>query len=124
VQDRPAIAALAHQLMSDPDRAAFVTRVWASRLHRVPERLAGARNDLAQNSALTELPLAAIACPTLIVQSPASEPARHAEHAAATIPGAELRWIPDGCHIGLWVNDDTQEQAQAVLSWLQGHAAT
>jgi pimeloyl-ACP methyl ester carboxylesterase len=124
VLDRHAIAALAHRIMSDPYRAAFVTRVWASRVRNVAARFPGARNDLAQNAALTELPLAAIACPTLIVQSPAREPARHAEHAAATIPGAELRWIPDGCHIGLWVNDDTREQQQAVLSWLQERTAT
>ena len=124
VLDRPAIAALAHRIMSDPYRAAFVTRVWGSRAWRVAERLPGARNDLAQNAALTELPLAAVACPTLIVQSPAPEPARHAERAATTIPGAELRWLPDGCHIGLWVNDDTREQQQAVLSWLQERTTT
>lgn len=70
------------------------------------------------------LPLADIACPTLIVQSPASVPAHHAEHAAATIPGAELHWIPDGCHIGLWVNDDTAEHQEYVLSWLRDRTAT
>ena len=124
VLDRPAIAALAQRIMSDPYRAAFVTRVWGSRAWRVAERLPGAQNDLAQNAALTELPLAAVACPTLIVQSPAPEPARHAEHAATTIPGAELSWIPDGCLSGLWVNDDTREQQQAVLSWLQERTTT
>ena len=122
--DRHAIAELARRIMSDPYRAAFVTRVWASRTRRVAGRLAGARNDLTQNAALTELPLADIACPTLIVQSPAPVPAHHAEHAAATIPGAELHWIPDGCHIGLWVNDDTAEQQEYVLSWLRDRTAT
>lgn len=118
------IAALARRILEDPYRAAFMTQVWAGRVRRPAERLAGARNDLAQNSTLAHLPLSDVACPTLIVQSPAPEPARHAQHAAATLRQPELRWLRDGCHIGLWVNDDAVEQQQYVLSWLRRHSSS
>jgi pimeloyl-ACP methyl ester carboxylesterase len=69
--------------------------------------------------ALTDLPLAGLRCPTLIVHGAADTlPARHAEYAAAAIPGAEVHWIENGAHPGLWLGDDAAEQTavRAVLA--------
>lgn len=121
--EKDEITALARRILTDPYRAAFVTQVWAARVRRVAERLPGTRNDLAQNPTLTRLPLSDVACPVLIVQSPAPEPTRHAQHAAATLRQPELRWLRDGCHIGLWLNDDALEQQQHVLSWLRRNSS-
>jgi pimeloyl-ACP methyl ester carboxylesterase len=117
-----AVAALAHRVMADPARAAFVTQVWATRTRRSQERLAGTRIDGLQAQVLTDPPLADITCPTLVVHGGAELLAlRHAERAATTIPDAELRVIPDGCHHGLWINDDAAEQQLYVLDWIRQH---
>lgn len=118
-----AVAALAHRVMADPARAAFVTQVWATRTRRSQERLAGARIDGLQAQVLTDPPLADITCPTLVVHGGAELLAlRHAERAATTIPDAGLRVIPDGCHHGLWINDDAAEQQAYVLDWIDQHS--
>ena len=31
---------------------------------------------------------------------------------------------PDGCHHGLWVNDDAAEQQNHLLDWLKAHATS
>jgi pimeloyl-ACP methyl ester carboxylesterase len=118
-----AVAALAHRVMADPARAAFVTQVWATRTRRSRERLAGTRIDGLQAQVLTDPPLADITCPTLVVHGGAELLAlRHAERAATTIPDAELRVIPDGCHHGLWLNDDAAQQQSYLLDWIRQHA--
>lgn len=123
--DRDAVAALAHRVMADPARAAFVTQTWATRTHRSQERLAGTRIDSLQTGALADPPLADITCPTTIVHGGSELLAlRHAERAADVITGAELRVIPDGCHHGLWVNDDAAEQQTQLLDWLTAHTAS
>jgi len=123
--DRDAVAALAHRVMADPARAAFVTQVWATRTRRSQERLAGTRIDALQTGVLTDPPLAAITCPTMVVHGGAELLAlRHAERAADVIPDAELRVIPDGCHHGLWVNDDAAEQQTHLLDWLTAHTTS
>jgi pimeloyl-ACP methyl ester carboxylesterase len=117
------VAALAHRVMADPARAAFVTQVWATRIRRSQERLAGTRIDALQAEVLTDPPLADITCPTLVVHGRAELLAlRHAERAAEDIPDSELRVIPDGCHHGLWVNDDAAEQQTYLLTWIRRHA--
>lgn len=117
------VSALAERVMADPDRAAFVTEVWATRTRRSSERIAGARIDALQvDDVLASPPLASITCPTLVVHGGAELLAlRHAERAAHTIPDAESRVIPDGCHHGLWVNDDAAEQQAYVRRWLVSH---
>lgn len=118
-----AVAALARRVMADPARAAFVTQVWATRTRRSQERLAGTRIDGLQVQVLDDPPLADITCPTLVVHGGAELLAlRHAERAATSIPDAELRVIPDGCHHGLWINDDAAEQQLYVLEWIRQHA--
>jgi pimeloyl-ACP methyl ester carboxylesterase len=118
-----AVEALAHRVMADPARAAFVTHVWATRTRRSRERLAGIRIDGLHAQVLTDPPLADITCPTLVVHGGAELLAlRHAERAATTIPDAELRVIPDGCHHGLWLNDDAAQQQSSVLDWIRKHA--
>jgi pimeloyl-ACP methyl ester carboxylesterase len=73
---------------------------------------------------LADPPLADIACPTTILHGGAELLSlRHAERSAAAIPGAELRVITDGCHHGLWVNDDAAEQQTHLLDWLTARTA-
>ncbi len=123
---KDAVAALAHRVMADPPRAAFVTQVWATRARRSQERLAGTRIDaLAADDVLTDPPLAVITCPAMVVHGGAELLAlRHAERATTAIPDAELRVIPDGCHHGLWVNDDAAEQQAHLLDWLRTHTTS
>lgn len=37
------------------------------------------------------------------------------------MPGAELHWIPDGSHFGLWLNDDADTHQACFLHWLLAH---
>lgn len=117
---KDAVAALAARVVADPSRRAFVTHVWATRTRRSMDRLAGARIDaLGVADVLRGPPLSAIECPTLVLHGGAEllDP-KHAQRAKEAITGAELRVIPDGCHHGLWVNDDAAEQQAYVNDWM------
>jgi len=123
--EKEAVAALAHRVMADPPRAAFVTQVWATRTRRSRQRFPGVRVDSLQAEVLADPPLAEITCPTLVVHGGAELLSlRHAERAAATIPHAELRVITDGCHHGLWLNDDAVHHQTYIREWLTARTAT
>ena len=83
-------------------------------------RQRGCANDVAEFARLAPLPLASITCPTLLVHGTADTDAEptHAEHAAAGIPGAEVRWIDGGTHVGVVTEEATYRQA---LDWLADH---
>jgi len=119
--DREEIAARAQHIVQDAGKFAFLRFLMATMSQRFQERQAGIHNDLTQLAAITQLPLAPIACPTLIMHGTADKdvPPRHAEYAQATIAGAELFWIKDGSHIGFWVADDALRSQDYALSWLR-----
>jgi pimeloyl-ACP methyl ester carboxylesterase len=86
-------------------------------------RRAGYDNDLKQFATLSPLQLQDITCPTLLVHGTADTivPSAHLEHAAATIPAAEVHWIDQGTHLTGLGDDATHRRA---LDWLTTHAQT
>jgi pimeloyl-ACP methyl ester carboxylesterase len=121
-RDRPAVGELAQRIAADPQRMAFVSRVWVgTSANRAGERLPGYRNDVTLLKGLRELPLGDITCPVLVVVGTADPYREPAEFAAKQIHGAELHRIDDGSHRGLWVDDDWAEQQSYVLAWLRQH---
>ncbi|MDN4484373.1 alpha/beta fold hydrolase [Demequina lignilytica] len=114
---------LARRVAADPSRAAYVTSVWGRRTVRSAERFPGARLDAFEAWDVLEDPsLASVGCPTLVIHGGA-EPlgVAHAERAAARIPDAELRVIPQGSHHALWVSDDAAAQQAFALDWVRSH---
>ena len=119
----PARAAQAHSIAHDPDRVALMSAITATTSRLAAQRQAGLRNDFTQFADIGQLPLAGITCPTLIVHGTADKDVAttNATYAHASIPDSELRWIPDGSHFGLWVNDDAQTHQRYLLNWLLAH---
>lgn len=108
-------------LREDPLRWAMLRTLIASAGGKPPRR-AGYDNDLTQFANLATLPLSAIACPTLLVHGTADinvTPA-HTDHASATIPGAEVRWIDQGSHIA-WLIEDGAVSYRLALEFLTRH---
>ena len=118
--DRAEAASLAHRIMTDPYRAAFATRVWATFTNHTHERFAGTVNEMAQVAAITGLPLAEVTCPTLVVSGLAQTlPAGNIEAIRDAIPSAEVRTPERGIHRGPWLDDDWAEQQRHVLGWVR-----
>ena len=87
-------------ILSDPDRLAILQGVMGS-LTPYEDRAAGLDNDLEQMARLDDSLTTGVACPTLVVHGACDDDAvpAHAEHAAATIPGAQLELVPEGWHL-------------------------
>ncbi|HEV8253989.1 MAG TPA: alpha/beta hydrolase [Vicinamibacteria bacterium] len=87
-------------------------------------RRGGLANDAARLERLEALPLAAVSAPTLVVHGAldADVPLEHAEHAARSIPGAELLRVPDGFHV-LSLADNAAEIAARRIAFLHRHLA-
>jgi pimeloyl-ACP methyl ester carboxylesterase len=119
--DREAIIERAKHIVADENRLIYLKLLIATMSERFPERQAGLHNDLTEFASLTQLPLAPITCPTLIVQGTADKDVKssHSEYAHASIAGSELYWIKDGSHIGFWVADDAEAAQAYALSWLR-----
>ena len=119
--DRHEIAARAKEILQDDGKFAFLKFLMATMSERFPERQDGVHNDLAQMAAITQLDLAPIACPTLIVHGDADKdvPPRHGEYAHATIAGSELYLITGGSHIGFWAAAEAHQTQEYALSWLR-----
>jgi pimeloyl-ACP methyl ester carboxylesterase len=124
--DRHEIAARAKHILQDAGKFAFLRFLMATMSERLDERQDGLDNDLIQLAAITELPIGAIACPTLIMHGTADKdvPPRHAEYAKATISASELYWIQGGSHIGFWVADEAPRAQEYALSWLRERMMT
>jgi pimeloyl-ACP methyl ester carboxylesterase len=121
----PGRAEQAHGISDDPDRVALMSALTATTSRHAARRQDGLRNDFTQFADIDQLPLAGIACPTLIVHGTADKDVAttHATYAHAGIPDSELHWIPDGSHFGFWVNDDAETHQDYVLNWLLAHAS-
>lgn len=119
--DRHEIAQRAKHILQDQTRFEFLRFLIATMSERLSERQAGVDNDLAQLAAITQLSIASIACPTLIIHGTADKdvPPRHAEYAKAAITGSELYWVEGGSHVGFWVADDAPAAQEYALSWLR-----
>jgi pimeloyl-ACP methyl ester carboxylesterase len=119
--ERQEILARARHIVADESKLAYLKLLIATMSERFAARQDGVHNDLAQYAALTQLPLAPITCPTLIIHGSADKdvPPSHAEYAHATITGSELYWIPGGSHVGFWAADEAETAQEHALSWLQ-----
>lgn len=119
--ERQEIIDRARHIIGDESKLAYLKLLIATMAERFPERQTGVHNDLAQCAAITQLPLASITCPTLIVHGTADKdviPA-HAEYAKATIPDSELYWIASGSHIAFWAADEADAAQEHVVTWLR-----
>ena len=119
--DRRAIAVMAKEIRQDASKLAFLKLLMATIGTRLPERRDGLLNDVAQIAAITQLDLAPISCPTLIMHGRADlrvSPS-HGEYAQASIVGAELYWIKDGSHCGFWLAGEAYAAQDYALSWLR-----
>ena len=85
------------------------------------ERQAGRDNDAAEFAAITDLGLAGITVPTLLVHGRADTDVRpqHAERAAAQIPGAQLEWIERGGHLAAFTGPHRDAVQARIAAFLQ-----
>lgn len=109
----------ADHVVSSPRVLAWL-RSFLGTLHPYRPRRPGTDNDTVQLARLTDLPLAGIRCPTLVVHGThdADVPLEHGERAAATIPGAEHRWIESGSHLGFWLAPRAEPARAAARAFL------
>lgn len=119
--DRHEIAAMAKEILQDEGKFAFLKFFLATMSQRLPERQEGLRNDTAQISAFTQLDLAPITCPTLIMHGSADKrvPPSHGEYAKASIARAEFYLISGGSHMGFWAAGEAYTAQDFALSWLR-----
>ncbi len=124
--DRHEIAVAAQEILQDEGKFAFLKFLMATMSERFQERQDGVHNDLAQMAAITQLDLAPITCPTLIVHGTADKdvPPRHGEYAKASIAGSELQWIEGGSHIGFWASAEAYSAQDYALSWLRSKTSS
>ncbi|MFZ5451766.1 MAG: alpha/beta fold hydrolase [Thermodesulfobacteriota bacterium] len=119
--NRQEITARAKEILQDEGKFAMLKLLMATMSERFQERQDGVHNDLAQMAVITQLNLAPISCPTLILHGAADKdvPPRHGEFAKATIANAELYWIDGGSHTGFWTAAGAQAAQDYALNWLQ-----
>jgi len=110
---------LVGQIWNDETKRAWALALMAS---ITGDRREGLRNDQAQYPKITDLGLADIDTPTLLVHATtdADVPVSHSEHAAATIPGAQLVTIDGGTHVSVW----TDPASEALQQGIADHLAT
>ncbi|HJP79145.1 MAG TPA: alpha/beta hydrolase [Pseudonocardiaceae bacterium] len=109
----------AEHVLRSPEIMAWL-RGFTGTLYPYRARRAGTDNDTVQLAAITELPLASIRCPTLVVHGThdADVPFEHGERAHAQIGGAEHRWIEEGSHLGFWLAPSAEPVRLAAREFL------
>lgn len=120
---KQAVAELAARVLDDPGRTPFALRVLGTSLRRTSERFEGQRADDALILTMDPMNLSGVGTPTLLIGGTADKHRGHIEYAARAIPHAEVRWIRNGTHRGLWLDDDCAEHQAYVLDWLMRQAA-
>ena len=90
-------------------------------MSRIPERVSGTRNDIAQARAPFAYPLERIQAPALVIHGTEDEaaPFAQAEALAARLPGGELLAIPGGRHVSLFTHCGTIRER--VTEFLGAH---
>jgi pimeloyl-ACP methyl ester carboxylesterase len=88
------------------------------------DRRDGLRNDQEQFPKIGDLGLASITAPTLLVHATtdADVPISHSEHAALTIPGAELVRVEGGTHVSVWTDPGSDDLQERIAGHLRAHA--
>ena len=106
---------------NDPEITAVAMAIFNSTVPYA-SREAGAQNDTAQDAVISELPLASIRCPTLILHGTAdvTVPIAHSEHAHAQIAGSQFVQLSGQDH---WmVITKHKELGELVHAFLLEHA--
>ncbi len=110
-------------ILASPEKMAFVCDLQDS---APPMNLlrAGFDNDMERFSAIEQLPMQDIRCPTLVVHGThdGDVPFSHAEASAQGIPGAELFEVEKGWHL-LALSDGDNAYQQAEIDFLREHLA-
>jgi pimeloyl-ACP methyl ester carboxylesterase len=98
-------------------------RAFIDTLHPYLPRRPGTDNDTAQLIQITDLPLADIRCPTLVVHGTrdADVSLEHGTRAYEQITGAERRWIESGSHLGFWLAPNAEPARAAARDFLDRH---
>jgi len=110
------------QTLRDPEAGALLRANLASVAARVPARLPGTRNDIAQARSSFDYPIRDIQAPALVIHGTADEavPFADAERLAAALPRGELLAISGGTHVSLFTHRGLIQQR--VHAFLQAHA--
>lgn len=110
---------LTAKVMDDPEMRSFALGM-ALTVETRGERHAGYENDLAQFAEITDLGLAEIEAPVLLIQGTADidVPPEYSATAAAAIRGAELVEIVAGTHLALYLSDDAGAVQARVADFL------
>jgi pimeloyl-ACP methyl ester carboxylesterase len=114
---------MAGAAVGDPERPRALAALIDGCAPHAPRRR-GSANDLDRGVGMAPLPLADVACPTLVVHgtADASVPFAHAVRAARQIPGAELVAVEGGVHMGLWVAAEAGEARRRVHGFVRAYA--
>jgi len=110
--------ALRARTLADPEAGPLLRALQLSVFDRLPDRLPGTINDIAQFRHLAPIPFERIAAPVLIAHGGADDivPFGHARRAAERIPGAALLAIEGAGHLALFTHLETiQRRAAAFL---------
>lgn len=112
----------ADQVLRSPQTLTWL-RAFIGTLHPYRPRKAGTDNDTIQLARITDLPLADIRCPTLIVHGThdADVPIEHGTRAHDQITGAEHHWIESGSHLGFWLSPHAEPARTAARGFLNHH---
>lgn len=119
------ISEITKHIMGDESKLAFLKFLIATMSQDFDKRQAGVHNDLTQMAAIEQLPLARVACPTLIFHGTEDKDVlpSHGEYAYATISNSEIYRIQDGDHVGFWIGDEAQAAHDYALAWLREKSA-
>lgn len=114
------LEALVSSVWADETRRRFVLDL-AHTVSWRGARKAGRDNDAAQFAAITDLGLAGISVPTLLVHGRVDTDVtpQHAEWAAAQIPGAQLDWIERGGHLAVFTDPDSDAIQARIVAFLK-----
>jgi pimeloyl-ACP methyl ester carboxylesterase len=110
--------ALSEHVWNEPAKRAFVLGLMDT---VTGHRKVGLKNDEQQYPEIDDLGLASITAPTLLVHAEADSdvPIDQSEHAAASIPGAELHRVDAGTHISVWTEPSSDEIQARIIEFLR-----
>ena len=112
--------ALVAEVWADETKRRFVVEL-AKTVSWRGARKAGLDNDKANFAAITDLELARIAVPTLLVQGRVDTDLApdHTEYAAAQIPGAQVHWVERGGHLAAFTDHDSDAIQARIVEFLR-----
>lgn len=119
--DSAEVKARTQAIMADDERREFVLALAQAATLR-GRRRPGVENDKRQFAMITDLGLAQVHTPTLLVQGDADTdvPPKFSDYAQTQISGAELLTMPGGTHLCLFVDPGYEAAQQRVAEFLAG----